>query len=236
MLVFHCTDTHLYVFSLTLSLPVVHNKNHFPPWPIRRFSILWSHQVIQNMEKDGSRFLGFLVFYVFSSLMRDSRRFSDPRLEDSLSDVSSYGYGGGAATSGTNVGFIRDSRMGVVWRDEDETWAEEDDQVPPLPILSRLVAPGIMYQVRCVLSTLCVFDSREPKCLLEEDRNLIQRPCGTPWTTDRVRLLPWTGLVSLQGHPSTQSLLLIPSPCCEFETLKESVLKIEKTTFLVVFH
>ena len=53
--------------------------------------------------------------------MRDRRRFSDPRSEDSLSDVRSYGNGGGSGTSVTDTGFNRDCRMGDVWRDEEET-------------------------------------------------------------------------------------------------------------------
>ena len=69
--------------------------------------------------------------------------------------VHRWGMTGDADTSGTNEGFNRDSRMGVVWRDEDETCVEEDDQVVPLTMLSRLLAPGTMSQEHCVLSAPC---------------------------------------------------------------------------------
>ena len=45
ILVFHCTDTHMYVFPLVLDLSVVHNKEFFIQYPDKSSSFSLSHPV-----------------------------------------------------------------------------------------------------------------------------------------------------------------------------------------------
>jgi hypothetical protein len=83
--------------------------------------------------------------------MRDAT-FYDSAWEDSQSQAMPYGHGGPAATSGTNAGFIRDPRVGTGLRDDDETWAGEDEHVTPLPSIREARAALTMTPVNSVLS------------------------------------------------------------------------------------
>ena len=93
--------------------------------------------------------------------------FYDPSWEDSQSQAMPYGHGGPAATSGTNAGFIRDSRVCSGLRDDEETWAGEDECVVPLPSISQARAALTMTpgnSVRCNTSrqTTAAECSRSP--------------------------------------------------------------------------
>ena len=93
--------------------------------------------------------------------------FYDPSWEDSQSQAMPYGHGGPAATSGTNAGFIRDSRVCSGLRDDEETWAGEDEHVVPLPSISQAQAALTMTpanSVRCNTSrqTTAAECSRSP--------------------------------------------------------------------------
>jgi hypothetical protein len=85
-------------------------------------------------------------------MVRDSRRFYDESLQESLGDVRVDGYGAGPDTSVVNAGFIGDSRQGVVCRDEEETCS---DAHPPLPNIRLLVPHLNMSYTTSALSTPC---------------------------------------------------------------------------------
>ena len=81
-------------------------------------------------------------------MVRDSRRFSDESLQESLGDVRVYGYGAGPDTSVVNVGFNGDSKQGGVCWDEEETC---EDAHPPLPNIRLLVPRRNMSYTRSAL-------------------------------------------------------------------------------------
>jgi hypothetical protein len=90
----------------------------------------------------------FVIVCVKVVMPRESTIFHDSLWEEPPEDALSYGYDGAVATSGTNVGINHNSKMGVVSEQDQQTYRNDEEHIPPLSILSQTRPTGQLGTIR----------------------------------------------------------------------------------------